>query len=135
RWKANLVLFLVTVVTVLMAGVLADDRRLSLEGGWLGVLQIIPSGWRFAVPLLAILLTHEFGHFIAARIHRVDASLPFFIPLPPPLSPFGTMGAVIAMRGRIRSRDALLDIGASGPLAGLCVAIPVLVVGLMQSPV
>src|SRR6185312_2298651 len=50
-------------------------------------------------------------------------------------SPFGTMGAVIAMRGRIRSRDALLDIGASGPLAGLCVAIPVVIAGLAQSPV
>jgi len=75
----------------------------------------------------------ELGHFVAARLHRVEASLPYFIPLPF-LSPFGTMGAVIAMRGRIRSRNALLDIGASGPLAGLCVAIPVLIVGLLQSP-
>ena len=86
------------------------------------------------MPLLAILVTHELGHYVAARVHRVDASLPYFIPLPF-LSPFGTMGAVIGMRGRIRSRDALLDIGASGPLAGMCVAIPVLIAGLMESKV
>src|SRR4029453_13583398 len=66
--------------------------------------------------------------------HRVEASLPFFIPLPV-LSPFGTMGAVISMPGRIRSRNALVDIGASGPLAGLAVAIPVLAYGLAPSPV
>src|SRR6185369_360931 len=83
-------------------------------------------GWTFAVPLLAILLAHEFGHWIAARVHRVPASLPYFIPLPL-LSPFGTMGAVIAMRGRIRSPTALLDIGAAGPLAGLVIAIPALI--------
>jgi membrane-associated protease RseP (regulator of RpoE activity) len=86
------------------------------------------------VPLLAILLMHEFGHYFAARRHRVDASLPFFIPFPL-VSPFGTMGAVISMRGRIKSRNALLDIGASGPLGGLLVALPVLALGLSQSPV
>ncbi len=86
------------------------------------------------MPFLGILLFHEFGHYIAARLHRVDASLPYFLPLPL-LSPFGTMGAVISMRGRIRSRNALLDIGASGPLAGLVVAIPVLMYGLSLSTV
>ena len=70
---------------------------------------------------LSILLSHEFGHFIAARIHKVDASLPYFIPLPF-LSPFGTMGAVIRMRSVIPTRRALLDIGAAGPLAGLALA-------------
>jgi membrane-associated protease RseP (regulator of RpoE activity) len=131
-WKVNLLLFLATVVSVFYTGL--DWGGVPVQGGWLGLLRALPLGWPFALPLLAILLTHEFGHFIAARIHRVDASLPYFIPLPI-LSPFGTMGAVISMRGRIRSRDALLDIGASGPLAGLCVAIPVLVVGLLQSKV
>src|SRR5262249_19155627 len=97
-----------------------------------GLLRALPSVWTFAVPLMSILLFHEFGHFFAARYHRVPASLPFFIPMPL-LSPFGTMGAVIGMRGRIRSRDALLDIGASGPLAGLVVAIPVLIYGLYHS--
>ncbi|MFT3768968.1 MAG: site-2 protease family protein [Minicystis sp.] len=131
-WKTNLVLFLATVVSVFYTGL--EWGGIHAGHGVAGVLRALPQGWPFALPLLAILLTHEFGHYIAARIHRVDASLPYFIPLPV-LSPFGTMGAVISMRGRIRSRDALLDIGASGPLAGLCVAIPVLVVGLMQSKI
>ena len=87
----------------------------------------------FSAPLMAILLAHEFGHYIAARIHRVPASLPFFIPLPMP--PLGTMGAVILMPGRIKSRNALLDIGAAGPLAGLVVALPVLIYGIASSPI
>jgi membrane-associated protease RseP (regulator of RpoE activity) len=133
RWKANALLFAATVVSTFLAGAMHDAPEL-LKSPTAVILKAIPGGWPFAVPLLAILLTHEFGHYIAARVHRVDASLPYFIPLPI-ISYFGTMGAIIAMRGRIRSRDALLDIGASGPLAGLCVAIPVLVVGLMHSQV
>lgn len=133
RWKLNLVLFVATVASVFLTG-----ANYVAEGpdplGWRDTLRTLPSGWSFAVPLLAILLTHEFGHYIAARIHKVDASLPFFIPLPR-FSPFGTMGAIISMRGRIRSRNALLDIGASGPLAGLLVALPVLIIGLAHSKV
>jgi Zn-dependent protease len=93
----------------------------------------LSEGFGYSIPLLAILLCHEFGHYIAARIHRVPASPPFFVPMP--LPPLGTMGAVILMPGRIARRDALFDIGAAGPLAGLCVALPVLVYGLMTSPV
>jgi membrane-associated protease RseP (regulator of RpoE activity) len=80
------------------------------------------------------LLVHESGHYIAARVHRVPASLPYFLPLPV-LNPFGTLGAVIVMPERIRSRKALLDIGAAGPLAGLAVAIPLMLYGLSLSPV
>ena len=133
RWQKNLLLFLATVASVFLAGTIYSGK-LPPEGGLVATLRALPQGSRYAVPLLAILLVHEFGHYFAARYHRVDASLPYFIPFPF-LSPFGTMGAVISMRGRIRSRNALLDIGASGPLAGLCVAIPVLLVGLSQSPV
>lgn len=93
----------------------------------------LPKALTFSVPLMSILLAHEFGHYIAARIHRVPASLPYFVPLPFP--PLGTMGAVILMPGRIRSRNALLDIGAAGPLAGLIVALPVLAYGIATSPV
>ena len=93
----------------------------------------ITSGFAFSVPLMAILLAHEFGHYIAARIHGVPASLPYFIPLP--ISPLGTMGAVILMRDRIARRNALLDIGAAGPLAGMVVALPVLIYGIMESTV
>jgi membrane-associated protease RseP (regulator of RpoE activity) len=92
------------------------------------------AGWVYALPLIAILLCHEFGHYVAARLHRVPASLPYFLPLPE-VSFFGTLGAVIAMPERIRSRNALLDIGAAGPLAGLCVALPVLSIGLHLSEV
>jgi len=102
--RTNLLLFLATVPSVFLAGA----RLLGLNDFRLVTLL---KGWSFAVPFLVILLVHEFGHYIAARIHRVDASLPYFLPLPG-LSPFGTLGAVIAMRGRIRSRDALLDIGS-----------------------
>ncbi len=131
RWKTNLVLFLATVFAVFLTGAAQRPEAGPNIVDWV---RTLPSGASFAVPLLAILLTHEFGHYFAALRHRVDASLPYFIPMPL-LSPFGTMGAVIAMRGRIKSRDALLDIGAAGPLAGLVVAIPVLVVGLLQSKV
>ena len=99
-----------------------------LESGW-----SLTAGLAYSVPLMAILISHELGHYVAARLHRVPASLPYFVPLP--LPPLGTMGAVILMRGRIRSRNALLDIGASGPLAGLAVAIPVLIYGIATSPV
>lgn len=133
RWQVNALLFLATVLSTFFAGAQYVGSY-DPEGGDLAVLRVLHTGWPFAVPLLAILLTHEFGHYFAARWHKVDASLPYFIPLPK-LSFIGTMGAVIHMRGRIRSRNALLDIGASGPLAGLCVAIPVLMIGLAHSEV
>jgi membrane-associated protease RseP (regulator of RpoE activity) len=87
-----------------------------------------------ALPLLGILLVHELGHYVASRIHRVPASPPYFLPLPF-VSLFGTLGALITMNDRIRSRKALLDIGAAGPIAGMIVAIPVLCIGLSMSTV
>jgi membrane-associated protease RseP (regulator of RpoE activity) len=87
-----------------------------------------------ALSLMAILVVHELGHYVAARLHRVPASPPYFLPLPF-VGLFGTMGAVITMRDRIRSRAALLDIGAAGPIAGMVVAIPLLCWGLALSPV
>lgn len=93
---------------------------------------IMASAGAFTATLLGILLAHEFGHYIAARVHKVDATLPFFIPMPI-LSPFGTMGAVIKMRGKIGTRRALLDIGAYGPLAGLVFAIPLYAWGAAHS--
>ena len=132
-YRTQLVLLLATLVSVFMAGAMyeyPEAEAFSL----LGVLVHLYRGWPFAVPLMAILLAHELGHYIAARYHGVRASLPYFLPLPF-LSPFGTMGAVIAMRAPIRSPNALLDIGAAGPLAGMVVAIPVLVIGLAQSEV
>lgn len=134
RWRKNLILFVLTMLSVFVTGALYETKGLDPIRDLPGLLRALPSGWKFAVPLMSILLVHELGHFFAARYHGVPASLPFFIPMPL-VSPFGTMGAVIGMRGRIRSRDALLDIGASGPLAGLVVALPVLIYGLMTSEV
>jgi membrane-associated protease RseP (regulator of RpoE activity) len=94
----------------------------------------IASGPVFAATLMFILTCHEFGHYIAGRVRGVDVSLPYFIPMPPVLT-FGTLGAVIRMRNPIDERDALFDVGAAGPIAGIVVAIPLLVIGLMLSPV
>ncbi|HVU03890.1 MAG TPA: site-2 protease family protein [Polyangiaceae bacterium] len=133
RVRTNVILFVATVLSVFATG-----AKWSASGGpittWRELASYVLGGWTFAVPLMAILLCHEFGHYIAARIHRVDASLPYFLPAPI-VSPFGTLGAVIAMNGRIRSRNALLDIGAAGPLAGMVVAVPVMIYGLSLSSV
>jgi membrane-associated protease RseP (regulator of RpoE activity) len=127
RWRTNLWLFLATIVSVFVTGAAASEGApLSREA--------LVDGAQFSACLLTILVAHELGHYVAARIHKVDASLPYFIPLPL-LSPFGTMGAVIRMRGVIPTRRALLDIGASGPLAGLCFAIPLYVWGIAHSKV
>ena len=91
-------------------------------------------GVPYAVALLAILLAHEFGHYILARVHDVDATLPFFIPAPP-LFFIGTLGAFIRMRSMPRDRKALFDVGAAGPWAGIAVAVPLLVLGLALSEV
>lgn len=84
----------------------------------------------FAGSVVLILLAHELGHYFMARAHGVDATLPYFIPVP---LGFGTLGAVIRLLGRVPSRNALVDIGAAGPLAGLAIAVPLMVVGIAQS--
>jgi len=88
----------------------------------------------FAATLMTILLCHELGHYVVGRRRGVDISLPYFIPFLPQVS-FGTFGAVIGMRRPIADRDALFDVGAAGPVAGLVVAIPLLVVGLSLSEI
>ena len=82
--------------------------------------------------VLGILLTHEMGHFVMTIRHRIPASLPYFIPLP--IVPFGTLGAVIGMEGSRANRRELFDMGVAGPLAGLMVALPVTVYGILQLP-
>ena len=91
-------------------------------------------GVAFAATLMAILVCHEMGHYVVARRHGIDVSPPYFIPLPPQIS-LGTLGAIIKMRAPIRDRNQLIDVGAAGPLAGLVVAIPALIIGLSLSEV
>jgi membrane-associated protease RseP (regulator of RpoE activity) len=122
----NVVLFLTTLLTTTVQGAYMQHGESSAFP--------LADGLSFSVPLMAILLFHEMGHYIAARIHRVPASLPYFVPLPPGIGLFGTMGAVI-LQSRTSDRRKLIDIGAAGPLAGLVVAIPVLAYGLHLSPV
>lgn len=123
----NILLFLLTAVSVFQTfGLLWRELP---TGGSVVVVDWL-AGAQVAVSLLAILLAHEFGHYFAARIHGVDSSLPYFIPFP--LSPAGTLGAFIRIRGLIPHREALFDIGAAGPLAGFVVCLPVLVLGVLQ---
>lgn len=126
RWGLPSLLFALTFASTTYTGALLAGVDPLAGGDPL-------AGLPYSAPLMAILLTHELGHFIAGRIHRVAVSPPYFIPLP--LVGLGTLGAVINIRERIRSRNALMDIGAAGPLAGLAVALPVLVYGLAESPV
>jgi Zn-dependent protease len=92
----------------------------------------IYSHWRegliYMACVLAILMTHEMGHFVMTLIYRVRASLPYFIPLP--FSPIGTMGAVIVMDSRTADRREIFDIGLAGPIAGLIVAVPIMLIGI-----
>jgi len=120
-------LFLATFITTTASGAL----HVHLQTG---TIAPIGDGLSYSVPLMLILLCHELGHYIVARLHGVDASLPFFIPFPPWFG-LGTMGAVIGMRRVTTDRKKLIDIGAAGPLAGLCVAIPVIIYGLAHSQV
>jgi Zn-dependent protease len=92
------------------------------------------AGVFFAATLMGILACHEAGHYLVSRHHQVDVSLPFFIPLPPWIS-LGTLGAVIKMDKPISDPNKLFDVGAAGPIAGLVVAVPLLVIGLNLSEV
>lgn len=112
-------------------------RQLALHVGLFVaacVTTYLSGGAWFAGTLMGILFCHEMGHYVAARRYRLDVSPPYFIPLPPYFT-LGTLGAVIRMRRPIRDRDQLLVVGAAGPLAGLAVALPALVVGLTWSDV
>src|SRR6185503_18566858 len=95
-------------------------------------MEMLRHGLGFALALLFIMLAHEMGHFFLARRHGVDATWPFFIPAPM-LSLIGTLGAVIKLRSLPRTRRALIDIGAAGPIAGFLVTLPILYLGLRLS--
>jgi membrane-associated protease RseP (regulator of RpoE activity) len=130
----NIILLIATVFTTTLAGALqwVDINQVD----WVNMVSL-PYLWQgfifFSVPLMLILGVHEMGHYYASKKHHVDASLPYFIPLPPPFL-LGTFGALISTREPIPNRKALLDIGVAGPLCGFLVAIPISLIGffLMQ---
>jgi membrane-associated protease RseP (regulator of RpoE activity) len=133
RPQLNLIMFLLTLLSVLFTGGLYGYEG-DLSGSTMQIIwALIKSGWPFAISLLAILSAHEFGHYFAGKKNGVDVTLPFFIPFP--FSSFGTMGAFINMRSLPRNRRVLFDIAISGPLSGLVISILVLLIGLNLSEV
>src|SRR5437870_6924600 len=158
QWMLHAALFLITAGTTTICGIMMAgpdiDRAAETGGGtgFIGILFMIPryyisaiwgllsysfahpyflgQGLIFSGSLLAILTAHESGHYLFCRYYGVDATLPFFIPQPPPLIP-GTFGAFIRMKSPVPSRRSLFDIGLAGPLAGFVVLIPIAFVGVM----
>ena len=130
-----MVLFVLTLLSTLAAGSMVAGSFPWVTFDPFAEPARLLDGLPFALTLLAILGTHEFGHYFTARAYGASVSLPYFIPAPPPLFLFGTLGAVIRMRSPARDRNSLFDIAAAGPLAGLVVALPALWLGLSWSRV
>ena len=127
--RIHWILFLLTIFTTLFAGAIMEGAQIYSNP--LEIFKGIP----FSFTLLFILGTHEFGHYYYAQKHKVDATLPYFIPAPPFLFLIGTFGAFIKIKSPIYRKDALLQIGAAGPIAGFIIAVPALVIGLLLSEV
>lgn len=131
----NVLLFVLTVFTTLAAGAeLAGQgglMRALVAGDLAAASRLALVGAPFSGTLLAILGVHEFGHYAAARWHRVTATLPYFIPMP--IGGLGTLGAFISVRSPMKNRTVLFDIGLAGPIAGFAIAVPLLVAGLLLS--
>ncbi len=122
----HLFLFVLTLISTLAVGALHEGVNIFNEP-WK-----LYRGFPFAFSLLFILLAHEFSHYLASKKHRVDATLPYFLPAP---TLFGTLGAFIKMKSPITTRNALMDIGASGPIAGFIVSVFATIIGLFFSKV
>src|SRR5512139_615133 len=144
--RINAILLIATIASTVLAGTLLyantsplAERLLSRADDPIQALLIIirtPALWMIGVPyaltLLTILGVHEMGHYVMAKRHKAEVTLPYFIPMPFGL---GTMGALIRLKSPIKNRRQLFDIGVAGPLAGLAVAVPLLIIGLSMSPV
>ncbi len=124
----NLVLAIATILSVLFTGAALECECVPITlNDWL-------SGLPMMLTMMGILLFHEFGHYFAARFHKVAVTLPYFIPLPV-ISPVGTLGAFIQLRSPFKTKKQLFDIGIAGPLGGLILAIPLTFWGVASSPV
>lgn len=134
RWVVNLILLLLTICTTTLMGAIMEQSekllvnpRLLFQQPWL-ILTGIPA----ALTIMGILGVHELAHYFVAHRHKLDSSLPYFIPVP---FGFGTFGAIIRIRSPWENRKALFDVGIAGPLAGFLVALPIFFIGLLLSPV
>ncbi len=138
NWRTNLFLLLLTIFSTLLVATVAEISNETtanldiFELYWLAVRNLW-LGIPYSLSIMLILGAHELGHYFAARRHKVPVTLPYFIPFP--LPPIGTMGAFIRLKSPVKNRKALFDVGAAGPLAGLVVAIPILIIGLAISPI
>jgi len=145
--KWNITLFVATVLTTVWAGTLMWASYSGYDSGLHGDLGalleifevlthpslVLLGAASFAFPILLILGLHEAGHYIASKMNHVDASLPYFIPIPPIIGILGTFGAFITIKEPLPSKKALMQIGAAGPIVGFIVAIPVTIVGFILS--
>jgi membrane-associated protease RseP (regulator of RpoE activity) len=135
RKRINLALFLATIGTVGIASyyfIFNVDPRLTaalFASSSLSSQVVI-----LAAGLLGIVGLHELGHVLASRHHKMDATLPYFIPVPPPF-PFGTFGAVISLRSPPANRDQLFDLGFSGPIAGFLATVGVAILAILTAPI
>jgi len=134
RVITNIVLFILTIFSVMLTGIHVPPEAIPADGSmpFSLLFRYILTGWPFALSMLGILFAHEMGHYLACRYYKVPATLPFFLPAPG-ISPLGTLGAFIMMRGIPKNKRILFDIGVAGPIAGLVVAVPVLFIGLSLS--
>jgi membrane-associated protease RseP (regulator of RpoE activity) len=133
RIYINIILFIITLFSIMLMGVDLPAEVVADGSGTIPYLFLhIFSGWPFALSMMGILFAHEMGHYVMCRYYRVPATLPFFIPAPL-LSPLGTFGAFIMMRGIPKNKRVLFDVGVAGPIAGLVIAVPVLFIGLSLS--
>jgi len=128
RLWLHILLFLLTIFSTMMAG------AGLLQKDYFSDFRNILYGWKYSFAILCILSVHEFGHYFAARYHRIKATLPYYLPLPLPGFHFGTLGAFIRLRSPIPDRPALLDVGAAGPLAGFLASLIFLAIGYDQLP-
>ena len=132
RFGLPVALFLATLGTTTYMGAQYHAAFLAGFSDNLPPIALLAGGW-YSFTILAILGTHELGHYFACRYYRVSASLPYFLPVP--FVPTGTFGAFIRIRQRIPTKTMLFDIGAAGPIAGFVVAVPALFVGVALSRV
>ena len=139
--KVNIIMLILTLFSTIWTGSIYwagrgdwnGDKTIDFFTVLLEPEYVLFGALSFALPLMTILGAHELAHYFAAKRHNVDASLPFFLPVPPVIGVFGTFGAFISMREPIPNKKALVDIGAAGPIAGFIVAIPVTILGLILS--
>jgi len=134
RPLTHIALFLITVLSTMYVGSLHYAGFSTDFVDTIPTVAFLQGAW-YSVTILAILGTHEMGHYLACRYYGVDASLPYFIPAPPFIFLTGTLGAVIRIRDRVPTKRMLFDIAAAGPIAGFVVAVPALYIGILLSRV